>query len=210
MPRPVTEVERTCVSFRDQSADWSWESVIPLHQGRGERIATTSDIGHWFRNDRDFCKGCGGAGRCGHRPLRRGQEVRYKAGRRAEGSPPYKFDFVRRDGRSRTPPLRITRGAGKAGRCRHRPLRRGYKECGSWQATARDGPTKWIVGADDSVRPVHSFFCLGATHIKKALCYDAGIIAKGFFILDCAYLTSSMMAVSAASPRRTPVRTMRV
>ena len=66
------------------------------------------------------------------------------------------------------------------------------------------------VGADDSVRPVHSFFRLGAAHIKKALCYDAGIIAKGFFILDCAYLTSSMMAVSAASPRRTPVRTMRV
>ena len=102
------------------------------------------------------------------------------------------------------------RGAGEAGRCRHRPLRRGYKECGSWQATARGAPTEWIVGADDSVRPVHSFFCLGATHIKKALCYDAGIIAKGFFILDCAYLTSSMMAVSAASPRRTPVRTMRV
>ena len=157
LPRPVTEVERICVSFRDQSADWSWESVIPLHQGRGERIATTSDIGHWFRNDRDFCKGCGGAGRCGHRPLRRG-----------------------------------------------------YKECGSWQASARAGPTEWIVGADDSVCPVHSFFCLGATHIKKALCYDAGIIAKGFFILDCAYLTSSMMAVSAASPRRMPVRTMRV
>ncbi len=64
--------------------------------------------------------------------------------------------------------------------------------------------------ADRCVRPVHSFFCLGASHIKKALCYDAGIIAKGFFILDCAYLTSSMMAVSAASPRRTPVRTMRV
>ena len=64
--------------------------------------------------------------------------------------------------------------------------------------------------ADRGVRPVHSFFRLGATHIKKALCYDAGIIAKGFFILDCAYLTSSMMAVSAASPRRMPVRMMRV
>ena len=71
-------------------------------------------------------------------------------------------------------------------------------------------PYGGVTGADDSVRPVHSFFRLGATHIKKALCYDAGIIAKGFFILDCAYLTSSMMAVSAASPRRTPVRTMRV
>ena len=39
------------------------------------------------------------------------QGVRYKAGRRAEGSLPYKFDFVRGDGRGRTPPLRITRGA---------------------------------------------------------------------------------------------------
>ena len=39
------------------------------------------------------------------------QGERYKGGRRAEGSPPYKFDFVRRDGRGRTPPLRITRGA---------------------------------------------------------------------------------------------------
>ena len=38
----MTEAERTCVSFRDQSADWSWESVIPLHKGRGERIATAS------------------------------------------------------------------------------------------------------------------------------------------------------------------------
>ena len=36
----MTEAERICVSFRDQSADWSWESVIPLHKGRGERIAT--------------------------------------------------------------------------------------------------------------------------------------------------------------------------
>ena len=57
------------------------------------------------------------------------QGVRYKAGRRAEGSPSYKFDFVRGDGRGRTPP-----------RCLHRPLRRGYKEYGSWQATARVAP----------------------------------------------------------------------
>ncbi len=27
--------------------------------GRGMRIATTSDIGHWFRNDREGYKGCG-------------------------------------------------------------------------------------------------------------------------------------------------------
>ena len=39
---PVTGAEEIRVSFRDQSADWSWESVIPLHKGRGERIATAS------------------------------------------------------------------------------------------------------------------------------------------------------------------------
>ena len=38
----MTEAERTCVSFRDQSADWSWESVIPLCKSKGERIATAS------------------------------------------------------------------------------------------------------------------------------------------------------------------------
>ena len=36
----MTEAERICVSFRDQSADWSWESVIPLCKSKGERIAT--------------------------------------------------------------------------------------------------------------------------------------------------------------------------
>ena len=42
LPQPVTGSEEIRVSFRDQSADWSWESVIPLHKGRGERIATAS------------------------------------------------------------------------------------------------------------------------------------------------------------------------
>ena len=46
-------------SFRDQCAHWSWESVIPSHKSKGGRIATTSDIGHWFRNDRRFYKECG-------------------------------------------------------------------------------------------------------------------------------------------------------
>ena len=36
----MTEAEGICVSFRDQSADWSWESVIPLCKSKGERIAT--------------------------------------------------------------------------------------------------------------------------------------------------------------------------
>ena len=39
------------LSFRDQCAHWSWESVIPLYKSKGKRIATTSDFGHWFRND---------------------------------------------------------------------------------------------------------------------------------------------------------------
>ena len=85
----MTEAERTCVSFRDQSADWSWESVIPLHKGRGERIATasvrTGFAMTWFlqgvrcksgRADRvvrpyeDVTSSAVEAGRCGHRPLR--------------------------------------------------------------------------------------------------------------------------------------------
>ena len=47
-----TEAERICVSFRDQSADWSWESVIPLHKGQGGTDCHTGDIGHCHRNDR--------------------------------------------------------------------------------------------------------------------------------------------------------------
>ena len=39
---PVTETEKIRLSFRDQSADWSWESVIPLCKSKGERIATAS------------------------------------------------------------------------------------------------------------------------------------------------------------------------
>ena len=67
----MTEAERTCVSFRDQSADWSWESVIPLGKSKGERIATTSDIDHWFAMTGFF------------------HELRCKSGRRGEGTPPY-------------------------------------------------------------------------------------------------------------------------
>ena len=83
----MTEAERTCVSFRDQSADWSWESVIPLHKGRGERIATTSVRTGFAMTHYKKCgtnpdgrtelsvptdgnkKPCG-AGRRGRRPLR--------------------------------------------------------------------------------------------------------------------------------------------
>ena len=105
MPQPVTEVERICVSFRDQSTDWSWESVIPLLQGRGERIATTSDIGHWFAMTGIFARGAAGRADVGIGPYGELQGVRYKA-----------------------------------------------------------------VGADDSVRPVHSFFPFrGDPHKKSPL-----------------------------------------
>ena len=66
----MTEIERICVSFRDQSADWSWESVIPLYQGRGERIATAVNRS-LVRNDRFFARSA--------------VQVR----RRGEGTPPY-------------------------------------------------------------------------------------------------------------------------
>ena len=63
----MTEVERICVSFRDQSADWSWESVIPLYKRRGERIATAS-VRTGFAMT--HYKKCGEAGRCGERTER--------------------------------------------------------------------------------------------------------------------------------------------
>ena len=82
-------------------------------EGTGETDCH-DQFANWSRNDTVYKK-------CGTRPGSRAdigivpygelQGVRYKAGRRAEGSPPYKFDFVRGDGRGRTPPLRITRGA---------------------------------------------------------------------------------------------------
>ena len=169
------------------------------HSRQGTRALPYKALRYRARADRGVRsyggdKGCGEGGTMwASSPTEGYKENGTRPGGGLRAARPTSLIFVRGYGRGRTP-----------------PLRRGYKECGSWQASARAGPTNWIVGADDSVRPVHSFFCLGATHIKKALCYDAGIIAKGFFILDCAYLTSSMMAVSAASPRRTPVRTMRV
>ena len=46
----MTEAERICVSFRDQSADWSWESVIPLHKSKGDADCH-SQCAHWLRND---------------------------------------------------------------------------------------------------------------------------------------------------------------
>ena len=82
-------------------------------EGTGETDCH-NQFANWSRNDTVYKK-------CGTRPGSRAdvgidpygelQGVRYKAGRRAEGSPPYKFDFVRGDGRGITPPLQITRGA---------------------------------------------------------------------------------------------------
>ena len=168
-------------------------------QGDGARIATTSDIGHWFRNDRDFCKGCGGAGRCGHRPLRRGyKECGTRPGGGLRAARPTSLILYGETGGVEPRPYGSQGGRWGGPMWASAPTE-GYKESGTRPGGRTGASARCIV-----------FSRLGASHIKKALCYDAGIIAKGFFILDCAYLTSSMMAVSAASPRRTPVRTMRV
>ena len=58
------------MSFRDQSADWSWESVIPFAQGT-RRTDCHSQCAHWLRNDtlqKMRCKP--GSGRCGERTER--------------------------------------------------------------------------------------------------------------------------------------------
>ena len=43
---------------------------LPLPLAALGSLPTTSDIGHWFRNDRRFYKGGGTTGRRGRRPLR--------------------------------------------------------------------------------------------------------------------------------------------
>ena len=66
----------------------------------------------------------------------------------------------------------VTRSAvqGRAGGQGRPPLRMHYYKYGSWQASARAGATEWIVGVDDSVRPVHSFFPFrGDPHKKSPL-----------------------------------------
>ena len=50
LPQPVTGAEEIRVSFRDQSADWSWESVIPLRKSKGDADCH-SQCAHWLRND---------------------------------------------------------------------------------------------------------------------------------------------------------------
>ena len=73
----MTEAEGICVSFRDQSADWSWESVLPLCKSKGDADCHTSDIGHWFAMTGFF------------------HELRCKSGRRVEGIPPYNHTLCR-------------------------------------------------------------------------------------------------------------------
>ena len=158
------------------------------HSRQGTRALPYKALRYQARADRGV-RPYGGSKRCG------------EGGTMWASSPTesYKECGTRPGGRTGASAPTDHKGCGGASRCGHRPLRSGYKESGARPGRRTTLSARCIV-----------FSRLGATLIKKALCYDAGIIAKGFFILDCAYLTSSMMAVSAASPRRTPVRTMRV
>ena len=121
-------------------------------QGRGVRIATTSlRTGlamTWF-----FVRGAGVIRRAdrGVRPYEGVQGVRWVIGRRGGGTPPYGFarNFVQnRGGRGRTPPLRKFWRLVRAGRCRHRPLRRELgrkwmrKGPGSFGLTGQGGERK--------------------------------------------------------------------
>ena len=105
----MTEAERICVSFRAQSADWSWESVIPLHKGRGERIATASVRTGFAMTHYKKCGASPGG--------------RTEASAPTEGLP---IEFRR--GRCPHRPASVTRGT-MGGRPQGSPLRRGYKEC---------------------------------------------------------------------------------
>ena len=122
----MTEAERTCVSFRDQSADWSWESVIPLHKGRGERIATAS-VRTGFAMT----------------PLTRGA-VQVRAGRCGERTERCRWQKQRSERVAAVKILSVRRKAAQkfwAPQQDHRPLRKRYKGCNG-RATARVAPTK--------------------------------------------------------------------
>ena len=122
----MTEAERTCVSFRDQSADWSWESVIPLHKGRGVRIATAS-VRTGFAMT----------------PLTRGA-VQVRAGRCGERTERCRWQKQRSERVAAVKILSVRRKAAQkfwAPQQDHRPLRKRNKRCNG-RATARVAPTK--------------------------------------------------------------------
>ncbi len=165
----MTEVERICVSFRDQSADWSWESVIPLYQGRGERIATAVNRS-LVRNDMVFCKECGarlGGGVRAPRPTERfvGADDPVRPPpitQRLVGQGPCALPGAEKTCRAvedAGPYGWVTGGCGMSGRCRHRPLRKRNKRCNG-RAAARVAPTKALQGVqwagDRKGRPYES------------------------------------------------------
>ena len=135
------------------------------------RIATTSDIGHWFRNDRVFYKGavqvrrslvCVGAGRCGER-TERCQWQR----KRSERVAAVKISSVRR------------KAAQKfwAPQQDHRPLRRvcGVRKPGSrgmlfWRGFT---PYGWYAGCENRARSCSvpgevSLLCFYRSHSGRA------------------------------------------
>ena len=134
--------------------------------GVGGRIATTSDIGHWFRNDivnkkcrvrRDtwvppYGTVCRGGRPCppapdNVTPCRAGPVCPAgcgkNSGRAVEDAGPYGW---------------VTRGCGMSGRCRHRPLRKRNKRCNG-RATARVAPTKALQRAQEKNPPVTASPC---------------------------------------------------
>ena len=98
MPQPVTGAEEIRVSFRDQSADWSWESVIPLHKSKGERIATAS-VRTGFAMTGSFTGGAVGGPSGTPAPTEGLHGVRYKIGGRTGASAPTGVQGVRCAGR---------------------------------------------------------------------------------------------------------------
>ena len=126
----MTEAERTCVSFRDQSADWSWESVIPLHKGRGERIATAG-VRTGFAMT----------------PLTRGA-VQIRAGGCGERTERCRWQKQRSERVAAVKILSVRRKAAQkfwAPQQDHRPLRKRNKRCNG-RATARVAPTEELQG----------------------------------------------------------------
>ena len=68
---------------------------------------------------------------------------------------------------------------------------------------------KNIPELDKNYIPLHKFNAAFLEGAKKPFCM-AAVPYKRAFLVGAVYFTSSMRAVSAASPRRMPVRMMRV
>ncbi len=99
-PAPTEALQE--VQGREESPSHGFAVPAPFRQGAegtGVRIATTSDIGHWFRNDRVTRSAADDRRREGTPPYGGQQGVRGKVGRAVGDAGPYGGGYKGRNGR---------------------------------------------------------------------------------------------------------------